>query len=272
MKLSGIVLVLVLALTGCNNAETPKQQIQDNNVTNVSDVNKTNQGEAVGKEYGGKGTGYGQVKKSEPGNAVTPIAPVEDTRLTAEALARKINEHFYNINPSSFQYGIVNNMSQLEQGTTNTIIIKGSYNDLGNTTTIVYDANEFIKQQIAMFGFKEEIVVKTYNAYEGKDVMFSTDPEFKLVLPEWNFTNATKDLNEYLKANFSSSYIGNASGYGSWNFLAVQVSSTTAQLTPEQVEKIKAKLITYDMGTIQEVVQRLEGSWYVTEFKYVDER
>lgn len=66
------ILVLVLALTGCNHADTTKQQLKDNtlNTTNVSNENK---GKAIGKEYGhGKETAYGQVKKIEPGNAVPP--------------------------------------------------------------------------------------------------------------------------------------------------------------------------------------------------------
>ena len=65
-----LVLILALALTGCNQTDTAKQQISENityDVSNVSD--KTNNGNAFGKEYGGKGTGYGQVQKNE-GKAV----------------------------------------------------------------------------------------------------------------------------------------------------------------------------------------------------------
>lgn len=92
MKLLGLVFVLVL--TGCNNAETPKQQIQDNNVyNNVTDVNQTNHGKAVGKEYGGKGAGYGQVKKIEPGNAVPPIIEAPEVpELTVEQKIKQILE------------------------------------------------------------------------------------------------------------------------------------------------------------------------------------
>ncbi|MBT2730351.1 hypothetical protein J7E63_26295 [Bacillus sp. ISL-75] len=68
MKLLGLGLVLVFALTGCNDNGTTRQQLKDNNVannlTNVSDVpDNANEGHAIGKEFGGKGTGYGQVKK-----------------------------------------------------------------------------------------------------------------------------------------------------------------------------------------------------------------
>jgi hypothetical protein len=53
-------LVFVLALTGCNQTDTTKNQIKDNN---INTTNVSNQGQAIGKEYGGKGTGYGQIKK-----------------------------------------------------------------------------------------------------------------------------------------------------------------------------------------------------------------
>lgn len=74
MKLFGLVLVLVL--TGCNQADTTKQQNNDNTTNN--------KGKAIGKEYGGKGTGYGQVKKIEPGQAVPPL--VESPTPTKEDL------------------------------------------------------------------------------------------------------------------------------------------------------------------------------------------
>jgi hypothetical protein len=82
MKLPVLVLVIALALIGCNQTDTTKQEIRDNTTNNVSDVsNKTNNGKAVGQDYGGKGTGYGQVKKIPPGQAVPPLveAPVHET-------------------------------------------------------------------------------------------------------------------------------------------------------------------------------------------------
>lgn len=73
MRLLGLVLILALALTGCNQTDTRKQQISDNTTYDVSNVsNKTNNGKAVGKEYGGKGTGYGQIKKIK-GQAPPPL-------------------------------------------------------------------------------------------------------------------------------------------------------------------------------------------------------
>jgi hypothetical protein len=77
----GLVLVLALVLTGCNQADTTKQQIKENTTNNVYTSNK---GKAIGKEYGGKGKGYGQVKKIEPGQAVPPL--VEDSTPTKEDL------------------------------------------------------------------------------------------------------------------------------------------------------------------------------------------
>jgi hypothetical protein len=83
MRLLGLVLVLALALTGCNQTDTKKQQISDNTTYDVSNVSdKTNNGKAVGKEYGGKGTGYGQVKKIEPGHAVPPLIEAPPVELT----------------------------------------------------------------------------------------------------------------------------------------------------------------------------------------------
>ncbi|MEH7544921.1 hypothetical protein [Neobacillus vireti] len=62
MKQLGLVFVLIL--TGCNHTGNTKQQINDTTKENVSDVsNKNNNGKAIGEEYGGKGAGYGQVKK-----------------------------------------------------------------------------------------------------------------------------------------------------------------------------------------------------------------
>src|SRR5688572_28018810 len=74
MKLLGIGIVFLLALTACNADDTAKQLNRDNNI-NTTD--KSNNGKTgVGQEYGGKGTGYGQVKKIEPGQAVPPTAEV----------------------------------------------------------------------------------------------------------------------------------------------------------------------------------------------------
>jgi hypothetical protein len=83
MKLLGFGLVLVLALTGCNDSGTTQQQITDNNVaiyqTNVSNVSKkANKGKAIGREYGGKGAGYGQVKKSPPDNVVPTLMDIKE--------------------------------------------------------------------------------------------------------------------------------------------------------------------------------------------------
>ena len=50
-----------------------------NNITNVSDVpDHAKKGKAIGKKYGGKGTGYGQVKKIPPGNAVPPLIAIKE--------------------------------------------------------------------------------------------------------------------------------------------------------------------------------------------------
>ena len=83
MRLLGFGLVLVLVLTGCNDSGTTRQQIKDNNAAtkriNVSDVsNQNNKGKAIGKEYGGKGTGYGQVKKRPPVNVVPPLIDIKE--------------------------------------------------------------------------------------------------------------------------------------------------------------------------------------------------
>lgn len=55
MKLLCLGLVLVLALTGCNQTETPKNQIKENTTYNISDVSndnktKTNQGKHLGQK------------------------------------------------------------------------------------------------------------------------------------------------------------------------------------------------------------------------------
>jgi hypothetical protein len=98
LKLLGIVLTLALALTGCNQADTTKQQIGDNTTNNVSYVSdKTNNGKAVGQEYGGKGTGYGQVKKIESGQAVPPL--IEAPELT---LDEKVASFAANTLPEGF--------------------------------------------------------------------------------------------------------------------------------------------------------------------------
>ncbi|PGY11121.1 hypothetical protein [Bacillus sp. AFS031507] len=66
-----IGLMMVIALLGaCNRTDNTKQQL---NTSNVS----TDQGKHIGTEYGGQGTGYGQVKRVPSGNAVTPIAPID---------------------------------------------------------------------------------------------------------------------------------------------------------------------------------------------------
>jgi hypothetical protein len=104
MKLLGLVLVLALALTACNQTDATKNQLKDNNInkTNVSDNANKGKGQAIGKEYGhGKETAYGQVKKIEPGQAVPPLieAPVDaETQLekfTEEALGRQVNKVEY---------------------------------------------------------------------------------------------------------------------------------------------------------------------------------
>lgn len=83
MKLLGLGLVLVLTLTGCNDSGTTQKQNNDNNaatnLTNVSDVpNQANKGKAIGKNYGGKGTGYGQVKKNPPEKVVPPLSTISE--------------------------------------------------------------------------------------------------------------------------------------------------------------------------------------------------
>ncbi|NWQ43372.1 hypothetical protein MLOOGBEN_21975 [Bacillus sp. EB106-08-02-XG196] len=101
MRLLGLVLVLALALTGCNQTDTKKQQISGNTTYDVSNVSdKTNNGKAVGKEYGGKGTGYGQVKKIE-GQVPPPIiepplgAEVQLEKFTEETLSRGVTKVEY---------------------------------------------------------------------------------------------------------------------------------------------------------------------------------
>jgi hypothetical protein len=101
MKLLGLVLILALALTGCNQTDTKKQQISDNTTYDVSNVSdKTNNGKAVGKEYGGKGAGYGQVKKIE-GQAPPPLieppmgAEGQLEKFTEETLSRGVTKVEY---------------------------------------------------------------------------------------------------------------------------------------------------------------------------------
>ena len=101
MRLLGLVLILALALTGCNQTDTRKQQISDNTTYDVSNVsNKTNNGKAVGKEYGGKGTGYGQIKKIQ-GQAPPPLieppmgAEVQLEKFTEGTLSRGVTKVEY---------------------------------------------------------------------------------------------------------------------------------------------------------------------------------
>ncbi|MEH7419444.1 hypothetical protein V7266_29885 [Neobacillus drentensis] len=88
MKLLGLVLVLALALTACNETDTTKNQLKDNNIntTKVSDNAKVGKGQ----KYGGKRTGYGQVKKNEPGQATPPIieAPMPAIEWTDETMTQ----------------------------------------------------------------------------------------------------------------------------------------------------------------------------------------
>lgn len=105
MKLLGLGLVLVYALTGCNESGTTGQQINDNhsatNQTNVSNVsNQANKGKAIGREYGGKGAGYGQVKKRPPAN----IAPS----------LNDINEGLSNYLVSKGGYALTDSNSQMK--------------------------------------------------------------------------------------------------------------------------------------------------------------
>lgn len=69
MKLLGLVLVLVLALTACNQTDTTNNKLKVNNTNTTNVSNNGNIGKGQG--YGGKGQGYGQVKKIE-GQAVAP--------------------------------------------------------------------------------------------------------------------------------------------------------------------------------------------------------
>jgi hypothetical protein len=92
VKLFGLGLVVVLVLTGCNQADTTKQQIKDNTTNNVSNVsNPNNKGKAIGKDYGGKGTGYGQVKKIEPGQAIPPLVEAP-TPTKEDLIALEVSE------------------------------------------------------------------------------------------------------------------------------------------------------------------------------------
>ena len=97
MKLLGLLLALALTLTGCNQTDTTKQQISENTTYDVSNVSdKTYNGKAVGKEYGGKGTGYGQVKKNEP------VPPALDTQA-------EVTQFFENLQAelgTNYQYTI----------------------------------------------------------------------------------------------------------------------------------------------------------------------
>jgi hypothetical protein len=68
-----ITLVLTLVMTGCQ-ANTTKQQLKDNNINTTNVSNNANIGK--GQQYGGKRSGYGQVKKIPPGNAVPPTNEV----------------------------------------------------------------------------------------------------------------------------------------------------------------------------------------------------
>jgi hypothetical protein len=93
MKLFRLGLVLVLVLTGCNQADTTKQQIKDNTTNKVSNVSNTNnKGKAIGKEYGGKGTGYGQVKKIEPSQTVPPLVEAPTPTKEEDLIAKSVSE------------------------------------------------------------------------------------------------------------------------------------------------------------------------------------
>ena len=95
-SLVGLTMTLLL-LGACTQAQQDKTQQSINNpppptqlnTTNVSDQTKTDQGKHIGTEYGGKGAGYGQVKKIE-GQAVPPI--IEAPALTNE---QKLNQLVY---------------------------------------------------------------------------------------------------------------------------------------------------------------------------------
>jgi hypothetical protein len=69
MQLLGLVLVLVLTLTACNSTDTTMNNLKDNHTNTTNVTNKGNIGK--GQEYGGRGQGYGQIKKIE-GQAVAP--------------------------------------------------------------------------------------------------------------------------------------------------------------------------------------------------------
>lgn len=93
MKLLGLVLVLGLALTACNQTDATKNQLKDNKVhtNNVSDKANKGKGRAIGKKYGhGRETAYGQVKKIEPSQPVPP--PIIEAPSSAEAQLEKFTE------------------------------------------------------------------------------------------------------------------------------------------------------------------------------------
>ncbi|MFC0274792.1 hypothetical protein ACFFIX_26125 [Metabacillus herbersteinensis] len=118
MRLLGLVLVLALALTACNQTDTTKNQIKDNNTNTTNVSNETNRGQAIGKEYGGKGTGYGQVKKIEPGQATPPIA------VAPQTLLQKVDAY---------------SMKHLGVHTTSVELIKSDSNGVGIEYKIVFD-------------------------------------------------------------------------------------------------------------------------------------
>jgi hypothetical protein len=91
-SLVGLTMTLLL-LGGCTQTQKDKTQQSINNPspqtelnkTNVSDQTKTDQGKKIGTEYGGKGAGYGQVKKIEPGQAAPPL--IEAPQITVQSLS-----------------------------------------------------------------------------------------------------------------------------------------------------------------------------------------
>jgi hypothetical protein len=97
MKILRLALVLVFLITGCNPTGT-RQQLKDNNINTTKVSNEGNIGK--GQQYGGKGTGYGQVKKIPPGQAVPPLieappAPVAPIEIkTFEDLQKAIGAKF----------------------------------------------------------------------------------------------------------------------------------------------------------------------------------
>jgi hypothetical protein len=103
--LIGLGLILVV-LTGCNQTDTSKNQLKDNNINTTNVADKGNIGK--GQKYGGKGTGYGQVKKIEPGQAVPPLVEAPPVVNKEETILKALEQY------QAYKVAVANNQIVIE--------------------------------------------------------------------------------------------------------------------------------------------------------------